>query len=63
MAGNVWEFVLAEDAREGNTCVLRGGSFSNNRFEVRSYLRLFGVPVMHRPPDFGFRLALEAVTA
>jgi formylglycine-generating enzyme required for sulfatase activity len=58
MAGNVWEFVLAEQEREGSTCVLRGGSFSNDHFEVRSYLRLFGVPVTHRPPDFGFRLAL-----
>jgi formylglycine-generating enzyme required for sulfatase activity len=63
MAGNVWEFVLTEREREGSTCVLRGGSFSNNHFEVRSYLRLFGVPVTHRPPDFGFRLALiEAAT-
>ena len=57
MAGNVWEFVLADDASK-NSCVLRGGSFSNNRFEVRSYLRLFGVPPTHRPPDFGFRLEL-----
>jgi hypothetical protein len=56
MAGNVWEFVFADDTDETN-CVLRGGSFSNNRFEVRSYLRLFAVPVTHRPPDFGFRLA------
>jgi formylglycine-generating enzyme required for sulfatase activity len=56
MAGNVWKFVLADDAHDTN-CVLRGGSFSNNRFEVRSYVRLFGVPVTHRPPDFGFRLA------
>jgi formylglycine-generating enzyme required for sulfatase activity/cellulose biosynthesis protein BcsQ len=56
MAGNVWEFVLADDVSDGS-CVLRGGSFSNDRFEVRSYLRLFGVPPTHRPPDFGFRLA------
>jgi formylglycine-generating enzyme required for sulfatase activity len=56
MAGNVWEFVFADDTHETN-CVLRGGSFSNDRFEVRSYLRLFAVPVSHRPPDFGFRLA------
>ena len=27
------------------------------RFEVRSCLRLFGVPPDPRPPDFGFRLA------
>jgi formylglycine-generating enzyme required for sulfatase activity len=56
MAGNVWEFVLADDAGDGS-CVLRGGSFSNNLSEVRSYLRLFGVPQGHRPPDFGFRMA------
>jgi formylglycine-generating enzyme required for sulfatase activity len=62
MAGNVWEFVLADDAKDGS-CVLRGGSFSNNRFEVRSYLRLFGVPQGHRPLDFGFRLAqVDAAT-
>jgi formylglycine-generating enzyme required for sulfatase activity len=62
MAGNVWEFVLADDAKDGS-CVLRGGSFSNNRFEVRSYLRLFGVPATHRPRDFGFRLAqVDAAT-
>ena len=63
MAGNVWEFVLAEEAGDGS-CVLRGGSFLNTRFEVRSYLRLFGVPVTHRPRDFGFRLArIDASTA
>lgn len=56
MAGNVWEFVDATDAR-ANWRVLRGGSFLNNRYEVRSYLRLFGVSDNHRPPDFGFRLA------
>ena len=56
MAGNVWEFVLAEGPDNGS-CVLRGGSFENNRFVVRSYLRLFGVPLTHRPADFGFRLA------
>jgi formylglycine-generating enzyme required for sulfatase activity/cellulose biosynthesis protein BcsQ len=56
MAGNVWEFVLATDA-ERDWCVLRGGSYNNTRFEVRSYLRLIRVPKTHRPPDFGFRLA------
>jgi formylglycine-generating enzyme required for sulfatase activity len=56
MAGNVWEFVDASDAG-GNWCVLRGGSYKNNRFELRSYLRLVRVPNTHRPPDFGFRLA------
>jgi formylglycine-generating enzyme required for sulfatase activity len=55
MAGNVWEFVLADGVKV--LSVLRGGSFKNNRFEMRSYLRLFGVPLTHRPPDFGFRLA------
>jgi hypothetical protein len=58
MAGNLWEFLAAESAREKRTCVLRGGSFMNNRFEIRSYFRLFGVPVTHRAPDFGLRLAL-----
>ena len=43
MVGNVWEFVLANDA-ERDWCVLRGGSYKNNRFEVRSYLRLIRVP-------------------
>lgn len=59
MVGNVWEFVLASDA-ERDWCVLRGGSYKNNRFEVRSYLRLTRVPNAHRPPDFGFRLAQVA---
>jgi formylglycine-generating enzyme required for sulfatase activity len=56
MAGNVWEFVIPADAGS-SSCVLRGGSFKNDRLGVRSYLRLFGVPQTHRPPDFGFRLA------
>jgi hypothetical protein len=56
MAGNVWEFVEAPDAG-GNWCVMRGGSYKNTRFELRSYLRLVRVPRTHRPPDFGFRLA------
>jgi formylglycine-generating enzyme required for sulfatase activity/cellulose biosynthesis protein BcsQ len=55
MAGNVWEFVATEATAGG--CVLRGGSFKNDRFVVRSYLRLFGVPPTHRPRDFGFRLS------
>jgi cellulose biosynthesis protein BcsQ len=54
MAGNLWEFVDAED--RGMFCVLRGGSYTNNRYEVRSYLRLIRVPEWHRPLDFGFRL-------
>jgi formylglycine-generating enzyme required for sulfatase activity len=62
MAGNVWEFVKASDAT-ASPCVLRGGSFKNNRFVVRSYLRLFGVPPNHRPPDFGLRLARTTHTA
>jgi hypothetical protein len=65
MAGNVWEFVERSDSAKG-ICSLRGGSFKNNRYEVRSYLRLFQVSVSHRPPDFGFRLAqslpVEATT-
>ena len=59
MAGNVWEFVKAEDATDWS-CVLRGGSSQNNQFEIRSYLRLFRVPRDHRPPDFGFRCAQAA---
>jgi hypothetical protein len=55
LAGNAWEFVIAEDGAK-DTCVLRGGSYKNTSSEVRSYLRLVGVPVWHRPSDFGFRL-------
>ena len=55
-AGNVWEFVNTADAT-ASSCVLRGGSFKNDRFVVRRYLRLFAVPPDHRPLDFGFRLA------
>jgi formylglycine-generating enzyme required for sulfatase activity len=62
MAGNVWEFVRADDMRS-DWCVLRGGSFKNNRAEVRSYLRLISVPIWHRAPDFGLRLCLEQGTA
>lgn len=54
MAGNVWEFVQMGSNEQ---CVLRGGSFKNDSFVVRSHLRLFGVPLTHRPVDFGFRLA------
>lgn len=59
MAGNVWEFVEAADAGT-NWGVLRGGSYRNNRYQLRSYLRLKEVPETHRPPDFGFRLAQVA---
>lgn len=55
MTGNVWEFVAADD-NDARFCVLRGGSFTNTRFEVRSYLRLTHVPISHRPSDFGFRI-------
>jgi len=61
MAGNVWEFVESSDLQE--TCVLRGGSFRNNDQEVRADLRLWGVPLAHRPADFGFRCALVRVSA
>ena len=54
MAGNIWEFVVA-DEQQPWSCVLKGGSFRNTQNEVKSYLRLFGVPRDHRPPDFGFR--------
>jgi WD40 repeat protein/formylglycine-generating enzyme required for sulfatase activity len=57
LAGNVWEFVTARDGFPSK-CVLRGGSYKNNRYEVRSYLRLFNVPDSHRAEDFGFRCAL-----
>jgi formylglycine-generating enzyme required for sulfatase activity len=56
MAGNVWEYVEYADRRR-QFCVLRGGSYTNNQYEVRSYLRLFDVPRDHRAPDFGFRCA------
>jgi len=57
MAGNVWEFVEASDLIHSEYCVLRGGSFRNNEYEVRSYLRLVNVSVEHRPEDFGLRCA------
>ena len=56
LAGNLWEFVEAADNTK-NQCVLRGGSYKNNLYEIRSYLRLIGVPKRLRAPDFGFRLA------
>jgi formylglycine-generating enzyme required for sulfatase activity/cellulose biosynthesis protein BcsQ len=59
MAGNVWEFLRAEDRAREDWCVMRGGSFKNDRALLRSYLRLFGVPREHRPADFGFRVAQE----
>ena len=56
MAGNAWEFVHSRDM--GSLwCALRGGSFRNNRHEVRTSLRLFGVRRDHRPLDFGIRCA------
>jgi formylglycine-generating enzyme required for sulfatase activity len=57
MAGNVWEFVETPDRIGSRHCVLRGGSFRNNEYEVRSYVRLVSVPVDHRPSDFGLRCA------
>ena len=56
MAGNVWEFVDATDGGS-SLCVLRGGSYKNDRYQLRNYLRLKEVPVKHRASDFGFRLA------
>jgi len=61
MAGNVWEFVTSPTIRRPVSCVLRGGSFRNNEYEIQSYLRLFGVPIDHRPDDFGFRCAQISV--
>ena len=57
MAGNVWEFVEGSGRIAPDQCVLRGGSFKNNQYEVKSYLRLVEVPVDHRPADFGIRCA------
>jgi formylglycine-generating enzyme required for sulfatase activity len=57
MAGNVWEFVEGSGQVAPDRCVMRGGSFNNNQYEVKSYLRLVDVPVDHRPPDFGIRCA------
>ena len=58
MAGNLWEFVLSDYLKE-QYCVLRGGSFKNDRAELRNYLRLFGVRYEFRAEDFGFRVAQE----
>jgi len=54
MAGNVWEFVQGASG----TCFLRGGSYRNDRHQVKSCIRLWGVPTFHKAPDFGFRVAL-----
>ena len=56
LAGNVWEFVAANDQPEW-ACVLRGGSFVNDRNQVKTSLRLFSVPREHRAHDFGIRVA------
>jgi formylglycine-generating enzyme required for sulfatase activity len=56
MAGNVWEFVEPADTSYW-TCVLRGGSYRNNQYEIMSCFRLVQVPVNHRAPDFGLRCA------
>ncbi len=61
LAGNVWEFVDAAD-QPAAACALRGGSFVNSRVEVKSTLRLFGVPREHRAHDFGFRCAQQPRT-
>jgi formylglycine-generating enzyme required for sulfatase activity len=56
MAGNVWEFVDGQTTMTLE-CILRGGSFKNNKQQIRSHLRLSGVHKAHRPDDFGFRCA------
>jgi hypothetical protein len=61
MAGNVWEFMLMVGPNQ-KPCVMRGGSFKNQRDEVRTYLRLTGVPRDHRPPDFGFRVGQKLIS-
>jgi formylglycine-generating enzyme required for sulfatase activity len=53
MAGNVWEFVVGE--ARARRCVLRGGSYRNNQFEIRNCFRLVEVEVTFRAPDFGLR--------
>jgi formylglycine-generating enzyme required for sulfatase activity len=60
MAGNVWEFVALSQERE--VARLRGGSFVNNAEEIRSDLRLWGVPLPYGAHDFGFRCALVQAT-
>jgi Sulfatase-modifying factor enzyme 1 len=57
MAGNVWEFVRADDQKRA--CALRGGSYTNVQDVVKTSLRLIRVSRSHRAPDFGFRCALE----
>ncbi len=54
MAGNVWEFV---EPSSYWTCVLRGGSYRNNQYEIMNCFRLVQVPVDNRAPDFGLRCA------
>jgi formylglycine-generating enzyme required for sulfatase activity len=53
MAGNVWEFVVGDTSAP--RCVLRGGSYKNNQFEIRNCFRLVEVSVTYRAPDFGIR--------
>jgi formylglycine-generating enzyme required for sulfatase activity len=56
MAGNVWEFVEPADTSYW-TCVLRGGSYRNNQYQIMSCFRLVQVSVNNREPDFGLRCA------
>jgi len=56
MAGNVWEYVESAE-RSPRTCVLRGGAYLNNQYEIASCFRLVRVPIEHRASDFGLRCA------
>ncbi len=62
MVGNVWEFIERPGLRR-EVCCLRGGSFKNNLYELRSYLELSEVPLAHRAPDFGFPLAQHSAVS
>ena len=56
MVGNVFEWTSSEWPKGTGACVWRGGSFVNDRREVRSSFRDDGLPD-ERYPIVGFRLA------
>jgi len=61
MAGNVWEFVEGAGNVVRGSCVLRGGSYKNNQYQVMNCFRLVRVTTTHRAPDFGIRCAQVSV--
>jgi hypothetical protein len=63
MAGNVWEFVEGAGNVAPGSCVLRGGSYKNNQYEVMNCFRLVHVSTTLRAPDFGFRCAQVSLDA